>query len=115
MAEAAATTEPAVAIEVRGLVTHYGDREILHGIDMDVRQGEIMVIMGGSGSGKTTLLHLVAGSMVPQVALAAMLIEGVFERHPGLVLIVEELGITWLPHFLTTIDSITSSSCSTCR
>jgi len=61
MAEAAATTEPAVAIEVRGLVTHYGDREILHGIDMDVRQGEIMVIMGGSGSGKTTLLRHLLG------------------------------------------------------
>ena len=62
---------------------------------------------GGSPS-HFALLHLVAGSMVPQVALAAMLIEGVFERHPGLVLIVEELGITWLPHFLTTIDSITT-------
>ena len=62
---------------------------------------------GGSPS-NFALLHLVAGSMVPQVALAAMLIEGVFERHPGLVLIVEELGITWLPHFLTTIDSITT-------
>jgi predicted TIM-barrel fold metal-dependent hydrolase len=62
---------------------------------------------GGSPS-HFALLHLVAGSMVPQVALAAMLIEGVFERHPGLLLIVEELGITWLPHFMTTIDSITT-------
>ncbi len=44
--------------------------------------------------------------MVPQIALAAMLIEGIFERHPGLVVIVEELGITWLPHFLSTIDSL---------
>jgi len=61
MAEAAAMTEPAVAIEVRDLVTHYGDREILHGIDIDVRQGEIMVIMGGSGSGKTTLLRHLLG------------------------------------------------------
>lgn len=61
---------------------------------------------GGSPS-NFALLHLIAGSMVPQVALAAMLIEGVFERHPKLVLFVEELGITWLPHFLTTIDSIT--------
>ncbi len=48
-------------IEVRDLVTHYGDREILHGIDMDVRQGEIMVIMGGSGSGKSTLLRHMLG------------------------------------------------------
>lgn len=47
-------------IRVRDLVTHYGVREILHGIDFDVRRGEIMVIMGGSGSGKTTLLrHLI--------------------------------------------------------
>ena len=64
---------------------------------------------GGSPS-NFALLHLVAGPMVPQVALAAMLIEGVFERHPGLVLIVEELGITWLPHFIQTMDSITTGA-----
>ncbi len=50
-----------VVIEVENLVTHYGDRKILNGITMDVRDGEIMVIMGGSGSGKSTLLrHLMA-------------------------------------------------------
>lgn len=48
-------------IEVRKLVTHYGPREILHGIDFEVRQGEIMVIMGGSGSGKSTLLNTLLG------------------------------------------------------
>ncbi len=48
-------------VEVRDLVTHYGDRMILKGIDFDVREGEIMVIMGGSGSGKSTLLrHLLS-------------------------------------------------------
>ena len=52
---------PANVIEVQDLVTHYGDREILKGITMSVREGEIMVIMGGSGSGKSTLLrHLMA-------------------------------------------------------
>ncbi|HFD92284.1 MAG TPA: ABC transporter ATP-binding protein [Gammaproteobacteria bacterium] len=48
-------------IEVRDLVTHYGSREILHGVNFDVRQGEIKVIMGGSGSGKTTLLRHMLG------------------------------------------------------
>ncbi|HFQ91887.1 MAG TPA: ABC transporter ATP-binding protein [Chromatiales bacterium] len=48
-------------IEVRDLVTHYGRREILHGVNFDVRQGEIKVIMGGSGSGKTTLLRHMLG------------------------------------------------------
>ena len=56
---AAAEDEP--VIEVRGLVTHYGEREILHGVDLSILRGEIMVIMGGSGSGKTTLLRHMLG------------------------------------------------------
>jgi len=60
MSEAVNDADESRVIEVRNLVTHYGTREILHGIDMDVRRGEIMVIMGGSGSGKSTLLrHLI--------------------------------------------------------
>ena len=52
---------PGNVIEVEDLVTHYGDRMILKGISMEVRENEIMVIMGGSGSGKSTLLrHLMA-------------------------------------------------------
>jgi phospholipid/cholesterol/gamma-HCH transport system ATP-binding protein len=61
MSAAVRATDSAPVIEVQGLVTHYGTREILHGIDMDVRRGEIMVIMGGSGSGKTTLLRHLLG------------------------------------------------------
>jgi len=54
-------TSDEFAIEVLGLVTHYGERMILKGIDFDVRPSEIMVIMGGSGSGKSTLMrHLLA-------------------------------------------------------
>ncbi len=61
-AEVVAT--PAV-IEVRDLITHYGTRKILHGINLDIRQGEIMVIMGGSGSGKSTLLNALLGLLRP--------------------------------------------------
>jgi len=61
VAAAAVHSEPQPVIEVSGLVTHYGEREILHGIDLSIYKGEIMVIMGGSGSGKTTLLRHMLG------------------------------------------------------
>ena len=61
MASAAEIQERPAVIEVSNLVTHYGEREILHGIDMTIHEGEIMVIMGGSGSGKTTLLRHLLG------------------------------------------------------
>ena len=45
------TNNNSAAIEVVDLVTHYGPREILHGINLTINEGEIMIIMGGSGSG----------------------------------------------------------------
>ncbi|MDH5517612.1 MAG: ATP-binding cassette domain-containing protein [Gammaproteobacteria bacterium] len=44
-------------IKVSALTTHYGTSKVLNSIDLSIRRGEIMVIMGGSGSGKSTLLR----------------------------------------------------------
>ncbi len=52
-------------IEVKGLVTHYGQRKILDGVDFEVKKGEIRVVMGGSGSGKSTLLWYMLGLYQP--------------------------------------------------
>jgi phospholipid/cholesterol/gamma-HCH transport system ATP-binding protein len=67
----AAETE--VAIAVRGLVTHYGTRKILDQIDLEVRAGEIMIIMGGSGSGKSTLLRHLLGLHQPSAGSIELL------------------------------------------
>jgi len=48
-------------ISLRNLRVSYGDREILHGIDFDVKRGETFVILGGSGFGKSTLLRALVG------------------------------------------------------
>ncbi len=48
-------------LEVRGLHASAGGREVLHGIDLTVRSGEVHVIMGPNGSGKSTLAHALMG------------------------------------------------------
>ncbi len=58
------TSNPPV-IEINNLVAGYGGREILHGVNLTVNEGEIFVIMGGSGSGKTTLLRHILGLNTP--------------------------------------------------
>lgn len=53
------------AIEVNGLVTHYGNREILKNVSFSVPRGKTTVILGGSGCGKSTLLKHLIGLLKP--------------------------------------------------
>ncbi len=58
---------------------------------------------GGNLSTFYTLANL-SRRLVPQLALGAMIFGGVLQRYPNLAVIVQELGIDWLPDFLETID-----------
>ena len=53
--------EEETIIETEGVKVNFGDFWALKGIDIKVRRGEIIVILGPSGSGKSTLLHCLAG------------------------------------------------------
>jgi phospholipid/cholesterol/gamma-HCH transport system ATP-binding protein len=72
-------TDTPPAIELRGLVYQVNGRTILHGIDLQVAQGEIVAIMGPSGCGKTTLLKCIAGLLHPTAG--EVRIEGVEIGH----------------------------------
>jgi ABC-type polar amino acid transport system ATPase subunit len=52
-------SERSVVVKVRGLKKTFGHLEVLKGIDMDLHEGEVVVIFGRSGSGKSTLLRCV--------------------------------------------------------
>lgn len=53
-------------ISIRGVSMSYSGRRVLDEVDLDVRRGEILVLLGGSGSGKTTLLKHVLGLAKPE-------------------------------------------------
>ena len=54
-----------VSVQIRGLSRRFGAQEVLKGIDLEVRPGEIFVIMGPSGSGKSVLLRHIIGLETP--------------------------------------------------
>jgi len=52
-------------LSVRGLNAWYGESHILHGVDFDVRSGEVVTLLGRNGAGKTTTLRAIMG-IVPR-------------------------------------------------
>jgi branched-chain amino acid transport system ATP-binding protein len=48
-------------LEVRDLASHYGRIQALHGIELEVRKGELVALVGANGAGKTTLLRCISG------------------------------------------------------
>jgi len=59
--EEAVTAPAGVALDAQGLGKRYGEREVLHQLQLHVAPGEFVAIVGRSGCGKSTLLRLVAG------------------------------------------------------
>src|SRR5258707_8584498 len=56
----------AAMLEIRSLAASYGKHSALAGVDLDVKPGEIVVMLGANGAGKSTLLKSIAGLVQPQ-------------------------------------------------
>ena len=63
---------PAV-VSVRGLVNRFGAQVVHDGLDLDVREGEILGVVGGSGSGKSVLMRSIIGLRTPDAGAIEVL------------------------------------------
>ncbi len=61
-------------LSVSGLHTHYGNIEALSGVDIEIRSGEIVTLIGANGAGKSTLLMTICGS--PRASSGRVMFEG---------------------------------------
>jgi branched-chain amino acid transport system ATP-binding protein len=52
-----------VMLDVKGLHAGYGPVEVLHGLDLQVSEGEVVVILGANGAGKTTTMRSISGTI----------------------------------------------------
>jgi polar amino acid transport system ATP-binding protein len=101
----------APAIDIQGLVKHYGDNEVLKGIDLTVHGGEVVCIIGPSGSGKSTLLRSV--NLLEQPTGGHIFIEGidVTDEETDIDRVRQRIGMVFqsfnlFPH-MTVLDNLT--------
>jgi len=66
-------------LKIKGVKKAFNDNEVLHGVDLLVRRGERLAIMGPNGIGKSTLLKIAMG----ELAADAGEVEWGYETHPG--------------------------------
>ena len=94
-AAAGAVADDAPAIRVRGLRNQFGTQVVHDGLDLDVRRGEIIGVVGGSGTGKSVLMRAILGLRTPEAGQIEVLgidarsekarEAGIIERNTGVL------------------------------
>ena len=109
IASTSAATDPVVRLE--GVHKSFGDNHVLRGIDLSVRSGEVLTIIGASGSGKSTLLRCV--NLLEPLNEGRIFFEGQDITRPGtdLSAVRQRIGMVFqqfnlFPH-LTVMDNLT--------
>jgi branched-chain amino acid transport system ATP-binding protein len=81
-------------LELRNVETYYGPIMAIRGVSMQVRENQIVSLLGANGAGKTTVLKTISGAMDPQKGTVTLAGQGIQSRDPDEV---ARLGIAHVP------------------
>ena len=87
-------------VSIKKLVKRYGDTEILHGIDLDIADGEFVVLVGPSGCGKSTTLRMLAGLEEVsdgEIAIGGRVVNNLEPKARNIAMVFQNYAI--YPHF----------------
>ncbi|WP_246018332.1 sugar ABC transporter ATP-binding protein [Pelagibacterium montanilacus] len=90
-------------LELRAIEKSFGSVHVLHGVDLDVRRGEVIGLIGENGAGKSTLMNIVAGTLAPSAGTMA------FEGRPAQLRSVRDgraIGISFVHQELSTVGAL---------
>ena len=65
-------------IRLEGITKSFGSLQVLRGIDLEIKKGEVVSIVGPSGAGKTTVLNILGG--MDQATSGEVLVDGYYPR-----------------------------------
>ncbi|KAB0680196.1 ABC transporter ATP-binding protein [Aureimonas leprariae] len=94
------------AIAIRQVRKSYGSNAVVHGVDLDIRSGEFVVILGPSGCGKSTLLRMVAGLEAisgGEIAIDGRVVNKLEPRERGCAMVFQNYAL--YPH-MTVAENI---------
>lgn len=74
-----------VVIDVRGIVTRFGKQVVHNGLDLQIRRGDLVALIGGSGTGKSVLLREIIGLHRPDAGSVNLLGTDVWNASPDLL------------------------------
>jgi branched-chain amino acid transport system ATP-binding protein len=86
--------ESAPSLQLQGVHASYGRIEVVHGVDLTIRRGELVALLGANGAGKSTTVRVAAGLHVPDrgaVRVAGRVVNGVAPRK------LARLGVCTVP------------------
>jgi phospholipid/cholesterol/gamma-HCH transport system ATP-binding protein len=72
-----------IVIRVAGLENAFGEQQVHEDLDLELRRGEILGIVGGSGTGKSVLMRSILGLQVPQAGAIEIFGESIADRAPA--------------------------------